>query len=101
MERGSHWCVIWAQSPSTVCWFDSFGENPPPKIKEHLDVSFKKILKNPYKLQSIFSNTCGHYCIAFIYFMSVGFDFLSVIKMFRKCNDPDKFVSDFLTNSFD
>jgi hypothetical protein len=100
LEKGSHWCVIWAQNPATACWFDSFGERPPAEIKEYIDYNFKKLQINPHKFQSVFSNTCGHFCIAFIYFMSIGFDFSSVIKMFRKCNDPDKFVSEFLNNSF-
>lgn len=86
---------IWAKSPVECVYFDSFGEKPTELIGQTLR-QFRKVYRSNAKLQSIYSDVCGHYCVYFLYFMSIGFDFSSIIKMLKSCNEPDQFVRNFV-----
>jgi hypothetical protein len=96
--QGSHWIALWAKNRSQVFYFDSYGEVPQGPVKEYLKENYDKITYNKHKFQSVYSNTCGQYVITFTYFMSLGFEFSHVLKMFRKLSNTDQFVYDFIKN---
>jgi len=58
--------------------------------------NFEKVTYNKNKFQSFYASTCGPFVICFIYFMSIGFEFTHVNKMFKNSNNPDQFVHDFI-----
>ena len=100
LGKGTHWAAIWAKNRSRAFYFDSYGEKPNFVIREYLAKNFRKISYNSKKFQSIFSNVCGAYTIIFIYFMSIGFDFESVMKLFDKTPSSDTFVTEMLGINF-
>ena len=58
-EPGTHWVVFYFPSRENGEFFDSYGYPP-----EHYGFeSYKIETWNKYKLQSSWSNVCGHYCI--------------------------------------
>ena len=79
-------------------FFDSYGEMPNRTIKEYLSKNYKKIYFNRKIFQSVLSNVCGHYVITFLYFMSIGIGFETVMQLFNRTNNPDTFVYRFVTN---
>lgn len=99
-KEGTHWAAIWAKRPNQVYYFDSYGEKPNKTIHSYLVNHFDKIIHNKQKFQSIFSNVCGHYTLSFIYFMSIGFEFEAVLRMFKNSNSPDHFVREFVISMF-
>ena len=50
---------------------DSYGEKEPNEIKNLLKSNEYKIAHTSKNIQSLMSNLCGFFCLAFIYFLSV------------------------------
>ncbi len=51
---------------------DSYGEKEPNEIKNLLKSNQYKIAHTSKNIQSLMSNLCGFFCLAFIYFLSVS-----------------------------
>jgi len=51
---------------------DSYGEKEPNEIKNLLKSNQYKIAHTSKNFQSLMSNLCGFFCLAFIYFLSVS-----------------------------
>jgi hypothetical protein len=98
--RGTHWAAIWAKRPNRAFYFDSYGERPNDEIRKYLLDNFERVTHNKHKFQSIFSDVCGQFTICFLYFMSLGFEFDSVMHLFRNSNSPDQFVREFVNANF-
>ena len=116
-KLGSHWVAIFVRDEQTVEYFDSFGplnclyplkqkkttlhtkENcltePNTDIYEFLH-QFKSIKINKSVYQSIFAPNCGHYCIFFIYTISLGIPFKKILAILDKQPNPNYFVSEFV-----
>ena len=61
-----HWVGLIFPSKKKCFYFDSFGEPPPSEILEYLQRTFSKLIFNPFPIQSILSEKCGYFTIAFI-----------------------------------
>jgi hypothetical protein len=53
-------------------YFDSYGEKEPNEIKNLLKSNQYKIAHTTKNIQSLMSNLCGFFCLAFIYFLTVS-----------------------------
>ena len=53
-------------------FFDSYGEKEPNEIKNLLKSNQYKIAHTTKNIQSLMSNLCGFFCLAFIYFLTVS-----------------------------
>ena len=96
---GSHWVALYARNKSDVVYFDSYGLEPNEYIKEYLG-NFRKITRNVRIFQSLISNVCGHYCVYFLYFMSLGLDFEKIIRTLHCAENSDVLVRKFVSNFF-
>jgi hypothetical protein len=115
-EGGSHWIAMFITNKENIYCFDSFGslinciransskENeekdfcltgPNDDIYDFLK-SFKHITQNKNIYQSIFSNNCAHFCIYFIYSMSIGNTFEKTLETLDRLPDPNYFVQSFV-----
>ena len=75
-QPGVHWCG-WMVDGKKITFFDSFGRHPTdPAFPLHYSDIVKdfKLEYNKKQLQDFSSNTCGHYCIQFLYILSLGLD---------------------------
>lgn len=67
-DPGEHWVSIWLSKNGCGEYFDSFGL--PPLLPEILDVLNKYCdqgwIYNCVQLQSVTSQACGQYCIAYM-----------------------------------
>jgi hypothetical protein len=93
---GSHWVALFAVNQMRVYYFDSFGQAPSGVILHYLQDKYQKITFNNTRLQSLLSNVCGHYCIYVIYHMSIGLDFITLLKCLYNLNNPDFYVKAFV-----
>ena len=74
-KEGSHWVAIYAQGRQRdVIYFDSLALPIPPLIINFLN-KFPRIKRNLIPFQSPLANTCAHYTIYFIYYLSQGHSF--------------------------
>ena len=65
---GEHWVAVYLSSSGIAEYFDSFGQPPMHKeIIEFLDnISPKGWYYNPVTFQSLYTNTCGMYCVYYL-----------------------------------
>ena len=92
-NSGTHWIAVFSNG-KTLEIFDSFaliGERLTNSKLEQLSKKLKlKIKTNKKRLQSLYSDTCGHYCLGYIIFKSKGYCLTSFNRLFSH--------SDFITN---
>ena len=100
-KKGSHWVAI-CISPSEYSadeFFDSYGEEPPPQIKDYLEGNY---LVQTNQLQSYDTTVCGQWCIFYIWKRCNGFSFGEIVKAFKD-NTPennDKYINSKINNCF-
>jgi len=69
---GSHWTCLVTDDMKRSLYFDSYGENAPNEIRNLLKSNQYKIGHTSKNIQSLMSNLCGFFCLAFIYFLSIS-----------------------------
>jgi hypothetical protein len=95
-EEGSHWVCVYARNRSNVYFFDSLGQPPNEEILQKFQCNFKHVIYSNKTIQSLFSNVCGHFCIVFIYYMSLGIEFNKLIRYLYSLKNPDLYVKMFV-----
>ena len=65
---GSHWTCLVTDEMNRSIYFDSYGENAPNEIRNLLKSNQYKMGHTSKNIQSLMSNLCGFFCLAFIYF---------------------------------
>lgn len=92
-EPGEHWVAYYFPSEGIYEFFDSYGESP-------LTYDFPTLsplilsMYNTLIYQSLNSNTCGHFCLYFLHYRSLGFSFDHIQNSFSKTDLKwnDKYV---------
>ena len=69
---GSHWTCLVIDDMKKAIYFDSYGENAPNEIRNLLKSNQYKMGHTSKNIQSLMSNLCGFFCLAFIYFLNVS-----------------------------
>lgn len=72
ISKGSHWVCLVTNDMKQSIYFDSYGEKYPTEIKNLLKSNQYKIGHTSKNIQSLMSNLCGFFCLAFIYYLSVS-----------------------------
>lgn len=87
---GTHWTAAFCEGKQ-CCYFDSFGFPPPIQVGDFLG---RPLLWNAMQIQSIRSETCGYYCLYFIWWMTkhrhIPFVKRFQLFMMRFRDDPTK-----------
>jgi len=68
-NAGSHWVALMTddlQKAIYKYYFDSYGEKEPNDLKNLLKSNQYKIAHTSKNIQSLMSNLCGFFCLAFI-----------------------------------
>lgn len=94
-KPGQHWLAIYGPETGPLELFDSFGLSP--GVYGLAPLHF---LSNKISFQSSFSVVCGHYCIVFLYYRSLGMSFHDFTELLKsQANDQlDYFIVITLTN---
>jgi hypothetical protein len=77
--RGEHWVAFFVNNEKNIEYFDSYAAEPNEDITKYLS-NFLEIKMNNYKIQSPFSDSCGHFCVYFIFNRCIGINFREIIK---------------------
>ncbi len=77
LNRGSHWtCFQVAKYPNGVAecfYFDSYGVGPPQIVCKSVERDFGcGIYHNKKDIQSLMSEVCGYYCLAYLHFINAS-----------------------------
>ena len=97
-QPGTHWVAFYFSTERKGEFFDSYGEAP-----DYYNISFKNYLDkhsydwefNKRKLQSIWSDVCGHYCIFYLNHRARGYSMNKIVNMFGNnsmSNDNEVFI---------
>lgn len=77
-NAGTHWTCFqvfsYPNGKKEAIYFDSYGISPPEIVKSHIKKSFG-ITYIPYStkdIQSLMSDVCGYYCLAFLHFINAS-----------------------------
>ena len=75
---GSHWtCFHIGKHNNEVCiiYFDSYGVSPPENLKKIIKAKYgKKINYLTKNVQSLMSDACGWYCLAYLHFINAFYN---------------------------
>ena len=86
-QKGEHWLAIYYDKSGECTFFDSFGNGPNFfGLEKYINRTSTKCDFNKMQIQSIFSNTCGYYCIYFLLLKSRGFSLKQIQNLFSKTN---------------
>ena len=82
---GAHWVSILMTSRQNGEWFDSYGKPPEfygPAFTEFLNKHCDQWELNDRKLQSDWSDVCGHYCIFYLSHRARGQSMKKIVQLF-------------------
>jgi len=89
-DPGEHWIALWIGT-DRVEFMDSLGRTP------HAYKWKTPATYNPNQLQKKDSDTCGAYCLYFLYYRSRNISMQHILEVFSDdCVENDKYVSDFV-----
>lgn len=92
---GEHWVGFFIKDDKNAEYFDSYGEDPNRDITKFLS-NFSKVNLNNRSIQSPFSDSCGHYCVYYIYNKCKGISFIEIIKNLLSSKTSDSLVKYFV-----
>jgi hypothetical protein len=95
-QPGSHWTAF-IKDRDNVYYYDSFGIVPPQNEYDIFRNESDYIYYNTADHQNIDSNSCGWWCIAFLYFMTTTKG--PMVDRFKKFNK--KFTKDTVQNEIE
>jgi hypothetical protein len=90
---GEHWLGIYFDNRKKCYFFDSFGNEPEYfGLEKYINKYSVDCEFNNSQIQGVFSNTCGHFTIFFILFITRGYS----LKDIRSCFNLKKYdLNDF------
>lgn len=96
---GQHWVAVYL-TPFEVEYFDSYGGDPPVKLKRWW--KGKPCTSNPIPLQSPLSSVCGQYCIYYLLHRCRGIEIPTMLMDFGSDVDyNDQMIYDFVQDRYD
>ena len=78
-KPGEHWVVLWNDHISN--YFDPTGRFPFFEAEAALK---RPWIWNSTRVQPLFSNKCGLFCLYFVYYKSRGYSMTDIVKSFFK-----------------
>lgn len=91
-EKGSHWVAVDCVNKNVVEYFDSFGRPPKTEVLE----KFKVVSFNKKVLQSMITDTCGHFCLFYLIKKCQGFSMYEIVSFLESQINADKYVANYI-----
>ena len=88
-EPGTHWVAFYFPTVRKGEFFDSYGHLPDfyrDSFGDFLDKHCNEWDFNKRKLQSIWSDVCGHYCVFYLSHRAQGHTMNKIVHMFNNNN---------------
>ena len=78
---GTHWVSVFVDKNGNIEYFDSYGRRPmSPQMKTFCGKVYQY---NPCMIQSLFSTSCGQFCIFYLVHRCKGVSLQKVMNMFN------------------
>jgi hypothetical protein len=104
-KPGRHWVAFYVPRNKELEYFDSYGKKPYDNIhfRRYIDRNFEKISCSDERLQGDYTNTCGQYALAYLFYRSNGVSMKEYIKIFDKndYHENDHKVTEIIEYYFD
>ena len=81
-KKGSHWVVLHYVTSHIVEHFDSIGRKPDEHISNILFTEKLTYKYNNKRLQSMYTNTCGLFCLFYSYYSSRNENMVKILDRF-------------------
>jgi hypothetical protein len=97
-KPGTHWIAMFINTDGSGEYFDSFGElnNINQTFTAYMNKYCAQWVYNDTQLQSVVSKFCGHYCIFYCLYRSIGYNINSITALFTR----DYGLNDLLVHEF-
>ena len=95
---GLHWQSIFGRNGS-IFFFDSYGQKPEGDVLEFCS-RFPRVYYNAMSHQRLDEITCGIYAIHHIYLQSRGKSFKSIVDIFVRTEEDDKYLRAWISRHF-
>ena len=83
-EAGEHWVSVYISSAGVGVYFDSFGVPPTePELINFLNRNTVCWYHNQTTIQSVASDSCGYYCLYFVYKSARGYSLPALLRPFH------------------
>lgn len=96
---GEHWCA-WVVRGDSISFFDSFGREPwdstLPIDFQNIVADYNHVQYTNTRIQDWASETCGYFCIHFIYVLCLGLDYENFLSEYSN----DRMYNDYVTFDF-
>ncbi len=102
-KPGSHWIAIFIDPDGIGEYFDSYGRMPrKTQLKTYLRKNCTDWIANTKHLQSLFSSTCGQYCVYYLHKRVRGIPMSKILEVFTSDLEMnDTLVTEYVNNAFD
>jgi hypothetical protein len=68
-EQGEHWLAFYYDEKGHCIFFDSYGQSPECYMLEnYIKKTSTSYSFNKKQIQTLFSDSCGYYCLVFLFF---------------------------------
>lgn len=92
-QPGTHWVAVIITRENTVEYYDSLANKPPNELYQWN----KQINFNRKPTQFIFSDTCGHHALYYLYLRLVlNASRAETLKLLYSCKNLDSYVKKFI-----
>jgi len=81
---GVHWVAIYIGRDGVGEYLDSYGRVPDLHFQQFMNLHCSRWTYNVKQLQHVASELCGHYCIFFCAYRSVGFSMTTIMSWFTR-----------------
>jgi hypothetical protein len=80
-NSGQHWVAFYATDGREIEYFDSYGFKPfNQHFREYISENFRTNRYNKKRIQGELTTTCGQYCLAYLFYRTLGISLDEFIK---------------------
>ena len=94
---GTHWVAFYYDSPTSLEFFDSYGE-PPELYDFPISPKITSLTLNSYPIQSLRTSVCGQFCVYFLFQRARSMPMARIVSSLRSLPNPDSFVRSFVAS---
>ena len=92
---GSHWVTTYVKD-NVINYFDSFGLPPFQELVNHAVRKNLTLLHQDQHIQSLYTTTCGYFCLYFLNEMHENVDYFDLLQVFdTDTNKNEKFIENY------
>jgi hypothetical protein len=81
-QPGTHWTAVYIDKEGYGEHFDSLGQPPNKTVEGYMKRYCRRWIISERQLQTLISRYCGHYCVFYCCYRSIGYDLNTITSWF-------------------